>query len=209
MTTNTAKRPRHRPIDEAKRTAILDAAREEFFAHGFAAASIEAIAEAASVSKVTVYNRFTSKEALFAAVVERECGQMSAGLEQLGAEDGELRQQLIGFGKRAIGFLSQPHVIRFERRIAAESQHMPQIGELFLNAGPRGMRRKLVHLLEQAVSNRAIRPCDCQIAAGHLYGMIAGFDMVMARFSEEMPEAEPLLANVEQAVDRFLAAYAP
>jgi TetR/AcrR family transcriptional regulator, mexJK operon transcriptional repressor len=208
MNSDTAKRPRHRPIDERKRVAILDAAREEFFAHGFAAASIETIASHSAVSKVTVYNRFGSKEALFSAVVERECQTMGIGLADLTSSANDLRQQLIDFGHRAIDFLTLPHVIRFERRIAAETDQRPEIGELFLNAGPRKMRARLTDLLDRAISNHAIKPCDATLAAGHLYGMIVGFDIFMARFSTDPPDTDRLRGNVARAVDQFLAAYA-
>ena len=67
---------RGRPIDAAKRTAILQAAIHAFFEHGFAAASIEQIAADAGVSKVTVYNQFGDKRALFTGAVEQECSRM-------------------------------------------------------------------------------------------------------------------------------------
>jgi TetR/AcrR family transcriptional regulator, mexJK operon transcriptional repressor len=207
METNTGKNPRHRPVDQAKRTAILDAAREEFFAHGFAAASIESIAQASRTSKVTVYNRFGTKEALFAAVVERQCFIMNAGLERWSLDHDDLRNTLIDFGEKALGFLMQPHVMRFERRIAAESEHMPHVGELFLNAGPRRMQERLIAMIDQAIVNRAIKPCDSRLAAGHLYGMIIGFDVFMSRFATEPVDHDSLLANVTTAVDQFLAAY--
>lgn len=206
--TDTAKRPRHRPIDEGKRAAILDAAREEFFTHGFAAASIETIAAHSNVSKVTIYNRFGTKEALFAAIVERECQNMGVGLADLASDTGDLRQQLIDFGKRAVDFLTLPHVIRFEKRISAECERDPKIGELFLDSGPRKLRAKLTELMERAMSSGAIKPCNPRIAAGHLYGMIIGFDIVMARFSAQEPDRAQLHNDVELAVDQFLAAYA-
>ncbi len=203
------KKPRHRPVDEAKRSAILDAAREAFMTHGFAAATIEAIAAASGVSKVTVYNRFGSKEALFSAVVERECQTMGIGFLAISSTGGDLRQQLIDFGGKVVDFLTHSDLIRFEKRIGAETQHRPEVGELFLNAGPRKMRAKLTSLLENAVANGAIKPCDCQLAAGHLYGMIIGFDVFMARFSITPTDHARLRGNVVVAVDHFLAAYRP
>ena len=204
---NTGKKPRHRPIDLAKREAILDAARSEFFSAGFAAASLEAIADAAKVSKVTIYNRFGSKEALFSAMIERECATMGVGLIELDSDQGSIRQQLIAFGEIALEFLTMPHIIGFEKLIAVECEARPEVGELFLNAGPRRMREKLTGLLQRAVEAKAIRPCDCALAAGHLYGMIIGFDVFLARFSAEKPDQAHLRRNVSHAVDRFLAAY--
>jgi TetR/AcrR family transcriptional regulator, mexJK operon transcriptional repressor len=194
-------------VDLAKREAILDAARDAFFTHGFGAASIEAIADAASVSKVTVYNRFGGKEGLFSAMVERECQNMGVGLVELDSKAGDLRQHLIEIGQKAVGFLTMPHIIRFEKHIGAESETRPEIGELFLNAGPRRMQAKLTDLMERAMQNGLIKTCDCAIAAGHFYGMILGFDIFMARYATKRPDTKRLQANVVHAVDRFLAAY--
>jgi TetR/AcrR family transcriptional regulator, mexJK operon transcriptional repressor len=195
MMTNTAKNPRHRPIDQAKRAAILVAARDEFFAHGFAAASIEAIAEASKVSKVTIYNRFATKEALFAAMVEQQCFLMSAGFDKLASQHDDLHQKLIDFGEKVIDFLMQPHVIRFESRLASESEHMPEVGEL-------------IDVIDQAIANRTLKPCDSSLAAGHLYGMIVGFDVFISRFSKQKLDAEQRRAHVSTAVTTFLLAYA-
>jgi TetR/AcrR family transcriptional regulator, mexJK operon transcriptional repressor len=207
MTENTVKNPRHRPVDQAKRAAILDAARHEFFVHGFAGASIEAIAEASKVSKVTIYNRFATKEALFAAMVEQQCFLMSAGVDTLALKDGDLRQQLIDFGERTMDFLMQPNVMRFESRIASECEHMPEVGELFLDSGPRRMQQFLVNMIDQATSNGALKPCDSRLAAGHLFGMLVGFDVFMSRFSRQQLSHEERQSHVAIAVDKFLELY--
>lgn len=207
MTENTAKNPRHRPIDQAKRAAILEAARNEFFAHGFAGASIEAIAEASKVSKVTIYNRFATKEALFAAMVEQQCFLMSAGFDALALRDGDLRQKLVDFGERTMDFLMQPHVIRFEARIASECEHRPEVGELFLDSGPRRIQQLLINMIDQATVNGALKACDSRLAAGHLYGLLIGFDVFMSRFSAEKLSHEKRRSHVAIAVDKFLELY--
>src|ERR1051325_1024332 len=48
---------------EAIDRSILAAAREAFQAHGFEAASMEAIAAAANVSKSTLYSRYPAQDA--------------------------------------------------------------------------------------------------------------------------------------------------
>ncbi|MEO1488476.1 MAG: helix-turn-helix domain-containing protein, partial [Pseudomonadota bacterium] len=61
LRTMTEKRKPGRPSDQAKRDAIVEAASDLFFEHGFAATSIEQIASLAGVSKVTIYNHFGDK----------------------------------------------------------------------------------------------------------------------------------------------------
>jgi AcrR family transcriptional regulator len=55
---------------ETTRAAILAAARELFASQGFAATSVDDIAEAAGVAKGAVYHHFASKEAVFETVFE-------------------------------------------------------------------------------------------------------------------------------------------
>ena len=57
---------------EQTRRRIIDAAYEVFYKAGFARASVDAIAEAAGVTKRTLYYHFDSKDALIAAVLDAQ-----------------------------------------------------------------------------------------------------------------------------------------
>jgi TetR/AcrR family transcriptional regulator, mexJK operon transcriptional repressor len=201
------KRLAHRPVDLGKRAAILTAARAEFFEQGYAGASIERIAAAAKVSKVTIYNHFHNKENLFSEMIGQECSKMRIELAELGSEQSDLRSSLIVFARSMLAFLSSPDIIRFERRLAAEVERYPQMGELFLNAGPRKMRAMLTQLIKAAMADGQLATADPEIAAAHLYGIIKGFSDIEWRFSDPSL-ATSNASSIEAAVDRFLLAYA-
>jgi AcrR family transcriptional regulator len=55
---------------ETARRRIIDAAYEFFYRHGYGRAGVDAIAEAAGVTKRTLYHHFDSKDALLTAVLE-------------------------------------------------------------------------------------------------------------------------------------------
>src|SRR5690606_31620579 len=78
-----------RPKDLEKGSAILDAARRLFTTQGFDGASMDQIAAAAGVSKLTVYSHYGDKETLFAEVVKSYCEQQGL-LVAVVAVDGEL-----------------------------------------------------------------------------------------------------------------------
>ncbi len=59
------------------RARLLDAARDEFAAHGYGGANINRISQTAGFAQGTVYNYFPSKRALFAALIERIAAQES------------------------------------------------------------------------------------------------------------------------------------
>jgi AcrR family transcriptional regulator len=57
---------------ERRRPLVLDAALRLFVEHGYRGTSMDAIAAAAGVTKPVLYDCYPSKEALFAALLERE-----------------------------------------------------------------------------------------------------------------------------------------
>jgi AcrR family transcriptional regulator len=60
------------------RTAILKAAQDLFGAQGFAATSMDQIAQAGGVAKGAVYHHFPSKELVFEAVFEQVSAEVAA-----------------------------------------------------------------------------------------------------------------------------------
>ena len=84
---------------EAKRAAIVSAAQAAFQEAGFERASMAEIAARAETSKVTLYNYFPSKEALFVeATLEHRRPQFEpafAALEAEGARADQPRQRRV------------------------------------------------------------------------------------------------------------------
>lgn len=74
-------RPAHASTDDTV-AAVLTAARALFAAHGYAATSIRAIAEAAGLTHTAIYNHFGSKAQLFTAVFIDVQGRLIAELDR-------------------------------------------------------------------------------------------------------------------------------
>jgi len=74
-------RPRFHKLLPGQQAAILRAALDEFAAHGFSAASLNQIIDAAGISKGSMYYYFDDKEELYAHVARGELGRLfeSAG----------------------------------------------------------------------------------------------------------------------------------
>jgi AcrR family transcriptional regulator len=66
---------------DARRSALVDAARSEFEAAGYDAVTIERVAAGAGVAKGTAYLYFATKEALFLALLVRELDEWFDVLE--------------------------------------------------------------------------------------------------------------------------------
>jgi AcrR family transcriptional regulator len=73
-------KPRTRRLRKAQATenTIIAAAHELFLAHGYAAATIQSIADTADLAVETVYARFGNKPTLLGAVVDRAVDEMGA-----------------------------------------------------------------------------------------------------------------------------------
>src|SRR3954470_6342003 len=76
---------------------ILDAAKTVFLANGFEGASVDEIAQTARAGKPTIYARFPSKAALFAAVIGRQAAR-NTQYENLVPQGRSLRARLVSVG---------------------------------------------------------------------------------------------------------------
>jgi AcrR family transcriptional regulator len=85
---------------EASREAITGAAQRLFAEHGFAAVTVDAIAQAAGLAKGAVYHHFPSKEAIFEAVFERTSAALQQEVRSVAAASSD-RLKAIAAGARA------------------------------------------------------------------------------------------------------------
>jgi len=195
-----------RPVDQAKRSAILDAASAQFFEVGFAATSIEQVAADAGVSKVTIYNQFGDKQALFAAAVTRECEAMREHLSIEVQAGDSLRARLTAIGEGITAFLSRSRMIQFERRIAAETQHNPSLRDAFMDNGPRAMLQTFTALLDQMAERGEVEIADRELAAEQFVAMCKGLGDLERRFGAA-PDPARDRERIAGAVEVFCRAY--
>ncbi len=202
----SARRKSGRPLDAAKRAVIVDTAAHHFFHHGYAATAIEQVASDAGVSKVTIYNQFGDKRALFAAAVECECEKMRGHFSMDTIPQGTVRERLIALGETILAFLLRPEMVQFERRIAAETIHDPAIGAAFLEAGPRRMKHAFSAWLKHLAAQGELALDDPMLAAEQFVSMCKGMDDLEHRFGASACPAERD-RRIAGAVEVFLAAY--
>ena len=81
--------PRKRLTGEERRAAILDSALAVFAERGYHASSIDDIAREGGVSKALIYEHFSSKQELYAELLEQHAGELFARLAEAISEAGQ------------------------------------------------------------------------------------------------------------------------
>lgn len=187
---------------------ILDAARELFLEQGYAATSMDAVARAAGVSKATVYACFTSKDELFASMVEREGTPRIAALAA--HPDWTAQQVLHAFASDAARLLLSDSVIAMHRLVASEVNRTPSVGNLFFESGPEPLIESLTTFLGDAMDRGELRVAPARLAAAQFLAIIVA-DLQM-RLVMRVPgrTSKATRADVARSgVDVFVRAYAP
>lgn len=199
-----------RPKDEAKRAAILDAARARFFERGLDATSIEEIAAAAGVSKVTVYGHFGDKETLMEAVFRAEAAKLEASLVRPRARAAPLTEVLNGFGETLLDFLSDPSMEACDRILAHEAERRPDLARRFFEAGPGYVHAQLARAMERAMDAGEIARGEPMQVAEDLIGLWKGMRIVERRFGiHRARDRAEISARVARGTALFLKAHAP
>lgn len=136
-----------------KALAVLDAARDVFLTHGFAAATTDMIQQAAGVSKATVYAHYATKDALFAAVIGRQCAEHMNALRGMrrASAPGDIRAVLRELAHAYLDFGLAPTGLALFRVSAAETPRFPELGRTFYENGPQVYCAIVAEHLERAV----------------------------------------------------------
>lgn len=123
------------PTDTLERdavTRILEAARSLFAEHGFDAVSMNAIAEAAEVSKANIFHHFKNKDELYLATLKTACDASCGQIERFGQGDGPFEGRLERYAAEHLGhILDNEQITRLIQRDLLEkgSQRGRQFAE--------------------------------------------------------------------------------
>lgn len=199
--------PRGRPKDPAKREAILDAAKGLFLTQGFAGTSMDAVAAAAGVSKLTVYSHFSDKETLFSAAIEAKCeNQMPLPIFALEQGD-SIEEVLKRIGVAFVTMIDGEDAIGLMRILCAVAGRETEMAQLFFEAGPRRTLGEMERLLRRAVELELLRMEDPAAAAEQFFGMLMGCRHMQVLIGCcEPPTGGQIRERVETVVRMFLRA---
>jgi TetR/AcrR family transcriptional repressor of mexJK operon len=193
-----------------KRDTVLDAARGVFLEVGYGAASMDAIAAEAGVSKQTLYNHFGSKKELFAAIVRDGCEHIIGGA--LGfdpANDSrDPRAVLTRLAQRYLDIMLSEEALALRRTIIAESRRFPELGAVFYHAGPAVAAKRLADYLAEQSRRGVLEVDHPDIAAEQFFTMLRGHLQLRALLAiEPRPAERDIQLYIANAVNTLFKAW--
>jgi TetR/AcrR family transcriptional repressor of mexJK operon len=195
--------------ESAKRQVILQVARAAFLNQGYERTSMEGVAQAASVSKTTVYAHFPTKAEMFRAVVAEHC-QVQMGLAaHLDWLPPDPAAALTLFARRLVEIFAWPDTVAMSRIVLAEVGRFPELRDAILTAAVGPVHDGLADFLRRATRDGKLAVDDPEFAADlFLNGLRGGF-FLKQLIGWEVPraDAERLIAALVQQVLTAAPAY--
>jgi TetR/AcrR family transcriptional repressor of mexJK operon len=159
---------------------LLDVATTLFMERGFDGTSIDAVAEAAGVSKPTVYARYHDKRDLFAAVLRERIRQwlapLSAAAEAQATEASpkSIKTTLHELSRHMLAYTLAPEAGALQRILSAQAVQFPELAKLANEEGWLRAVRAVSSLLGQAAARGQIKVDDPDLAADIFLNLVLG-----------------------------------
>ena len=134
-------------------TRILDAARRVFLERGLAGASMDEIAGRACAGKPTIYARFSSKEALFTAVVMQSVAANIARYEALTPTGATIEDRLESVAVAVLQWILVSDAIRLMRVAIAEAPRFPDLASSVYGMARDRATQAVARLLAEAAQS--------------------------------------------------------
>lgn len=207
------RRPRARGRPAAADSAalpghLLDAAQQVFVDHGYARATMDAIARAAGVTRKTLYARWPNKAEVMREVVNRllDAALAPSGAAASQAAPADPRRLLLEVGRELGEVSSSPQVAGLNRLILAEAARLPELARLFVDLYERAIDKVGAVLTLLRAQGHLPGITDLRAAATLFIEMTASVPRLRAMLG--LPPARAQLdAQVRVAVDLFIAGY--
>ena len=207
---NRPERRPGRPVDPTKAEDVLAAGWALFLERGVGATSMEAVAAAAGVSKMTVYKLFANKRVLFEAAVLREMTAIEAAqTPEATVGSVPLEDELRVFGEGLMTFLAGKTAVDFYAVLFGEISRHPGLAKTFYACGPGRTLANLAAILLKAADRLRIESAaEASIAAEALFGLWQGASNFRLAPRTGRAARQEVADRVQRGVDLFLRAYA-
>ncbi len=196
-------------VSSRKRAAILDSARETFLRKGFTDANLDDIAALASVSKMTIYSHFGSKDELFRQVIEAIITQRSAAGPPLDAAipEDELAVSLRAIAADIVRTVRHTDVVGIRRVLIAEQPRHPALAAKWRRSTVVATTIELADYFRGLQERRLLVVGDPNTLAAHFLWMLIGDSLDAGLLDPAEPPTRSPTDVADEVVQTFLRAY--
>ena len=199
---------RGRPRDPERLRRILEAARVHFHAHGFERANLDAIAQDAGVSKMTVYSHFSSKEGLFEAVISTQTEGVVTGRPDGAALDPQRPEVALAVvGAQFLALIRDEDTIGQFRTMYSASATQPEACAAFYRQGADRLVNELADYLRAAHAAGSLHVPRQRQAADLFLAMFLGDGHIRGMLRLSAPTAPQDKVLLREAVRVFMAGF--
>lgn len=188
---------------------VLEASKKQFSERGYEGTSIDAIAEASGVSKVTIYSYFPTKAVLFQAAITHRVETVFGAQEPARLDPRKPRAALTQIGRGFLTLMRSADVINQHRSLYGALGQDTAAAESFFAAGPQLLVDSVAQYLRAAHRAGSLCVTDPDMVANQYLSLFLGLGQVRSLLGLAPPpkrEDDRLLkANVEM----MLRAFAP
>ena len=157
-----------------KRQNIIEGATMLFLKHGFQTVSMDKVAQAAPVSKATLYRYFSSKDMLLAAVIDELCADLWQTMDEVSMDLSSIENNLKKIATAFVDFIFSEQGLAIYRLVVAECTDFPELGELVYKTGPKTALSQLEHYLAEINQQDNINIPDITFAADSFFSLLKG-----------------------------------
>lgn len=175
--------PKWRRCPEERPAQITSAALTVFARKGYVRATMDEIANAAGITKGTIYLYFSSKKDLLLAVVREQMERFLAFLPPVDAaipDDIERHARILG--KAFMTALITPEATNTIQLILAELKHLPELKQLYQNEALPNANARVAKFLKTQMDRGTFHGLDPSIATRCLFGMFFIFVLTQEIF---------------------------
>jgi TetR/AcrR family transcriptional repressor of mexJK operon len=171
---------------------------------------MDAIAQQAGVSKLTVYSHFADKEALFSAAVTECCEQQLPHKVFEPSDQQPVHEALRAIAHGFMDLIMDERAVTLHRIMVAQAGQNSRLTELFFDAGPRRTLQDMEQFLHQAQANGSLQVPHPDRAAEHFFCLVKGIRHMHVLIGLcPSPTAQERTAHIDEVVDLFVRAYRP
>ncbi|WP_426441459.1 TetR/AcrR family transcriptional regulator [Bradyrhizobium genosp. P] len=191
---------------------ILAAARDLFLARGLAGVSVEEIARRARASKGTIYARFPTKEALFAAIAMRNAAKVQEGYGSEAPPGDTVEERLSNLGNGILKHLLAGDSVDFIRLAITEARRFPDLAKVGGMMRERGAQHAAAVFKEVALSKQgraypAFAPKRLMKTTYFFLDLVVAPLLMRAAFGEDLKSVRgQIRSHVAESVSFFLTA---